>query len=187
MSARRAWTVALGVGAAAAATAAAVAARPAPPHEQPAARVVVQRAQALVDVRPAALGFRLRVTGPRPGVLAETDTGTRVITLHVGAAAVPHLVAHDLAHELGHAFDERRMTAASRAAYLRSRGAETARWWPPNAAADYGTGAGDFAEVFALCHAASPEFRSRLAPRPRDACAALPPAARGPIRLGGSR
>jgi hypothetical protein len=150
-----------------------------------AAPAVVRQAEALVDVSPAALGYRLRVTGPRPGLLAETDTGTRTITLHVGAAAVPHRVAHDLAHELGHAIDDRRMSAAARAAYLRARGAPDAPWWPANAAADYRTGAGDFAEVFALCHAASPEFRSRLAARPRDACAALPRAARAPLAPGG--
>jgi len=190
---RRRRTVAIGIGAAAAAAAAALAApwtagHPAsPPTEQAAARAVVRRAQALVDVRPAALGYRLRVTGPRSGVLAETDTGTRTITLRVGAVAVPHLVAHDLAHELGHAFDERHLTAAARAAYLRARGATAAPWWPANGAADYRTGAGDFAEVFALCHAASPEFRSRLAARPRDPCAALPAAARGPLRWGGRR
>jgi hypothetical protein len=158
-----------------------------PPPERPAGRVVVRRARALVDVRPGALGYRLRVAGPRAGVLAETDTVTRTITLHVGAAAVPHLVAHDLAHELGHAFDERRLTPGARAAYLRARGAARARWWPTSDTADYRTGAGDFAEVFALCHAASPEFRSRLARRPRDACAALPRAARGPLSPGGSR
>jgi hypothetical protein len=185
--------VAVGAGAAAAVATAVALAGPSPagrsapsPPEPPAAGAVVRRAQALVDIRPAALGYRLRITGARPGVLAETDTGTRTITLRVGAAAVPHLVAHDLAHELGHAFDDRHLTAAARAAYLETRGAAGAPWWPANAAADYRTGAGDFAEVFALCHAASPEFRSRLAPRPRDACAALPPAARGPQRSGGS-
>ncbi len=33
---------------------------------------------------------------------------------------------------------------------------------------------GDFAEVFAACHAASPEFRSRLAAPPDDPCGMLP-------------
>jgi hypothetical protein len=190
--ARRRRSMAIGV-VAAATTATALAAPwtpgrfASPVPEQPAAAVVVRRTQALVDVSPAALGYRLRVTGPRSGVLAETDTGTRTITLRVGPAAVPHLVAHDLAHELGHAFDERHLSTAARAAYLRARGAAGASWWPANDAADYRTGAGDFAEVFALCHAASPEFRSRVAPRPSDACAALPPAARGSMRRGGSR
>ena len=36
----------------------------------------------------------------------------------------------------------------------------------------------DFAEVFARCHAASSEFRSRLALPPADPCAVLPAAAR---------
>jgi hypothetical protein len=69
------------------------------------------------------------------------------------------------------------MTPAGRRAYLDGRGVPRAQWWPRNGRADYSVGAGDFAEVYALCHAASPEFRSRLAPRPVDACAMLPAAA----------
>ena len=110
---------------------------------------------------------------------AETDTGARTITLFLDPADAPHRVAHDIAHELGHAWDSRHLDDAGRRAYLRGRGAAGAGWWPDRRSADYATGAGDFAEVFARCHAASPEFRSRLAPAPADACAALPAAARG--------
>ena len=56
-------------------------------------------------------------------------------------------------------------------------------------ASDYRSGAGDFAEVFALCHSVSPVFRSRLAPRPQDPCAVLPKSARDANLgdVGGSR
>jgi hypothetical protein len=86
----------------------------------------------------------------------------------------PHRTAHDLAHEIGHAFDAVHMTPAARRAYLARRGVPHAAWWPRDRHGDYSVGAGDFAEVYALCHAASPDFRSRLAPRPVDACAILP-------------
>jgi hypothetical protein len=149
-----------------------------------AARALVSRAQELVSVAPEQLGYRLRVDGPLAGVSARTDTAARTITLFVSPADAPHRVAHDLGHEVGHAFDAERLTAADRAAYLRARGAPSAPWWPGARASDYHSGAGDFAEVFALCHAASPEYRSRVAARPRDPCGVLPKAART-ANLGG--
>ena len=150
-----------------------------------AARALVRQAERLVTVSPRALGYRVRIAGPRPDVRAQTDTAAHTITLFVSPADAPHRVAHDLGHELGHAFDAVRLSGAQRAAYLRARGAPGAAWWPGGAVSDYRSGAGDFAEVFALCHAASPEFRSRLAPRPRDPCALLPPAARTAMLAGG--
>jgi hypothetical protein len=139
-----------------------------------AARDVVRRAQGLVRASAEALGYRLRVEGPRPGLRAQTDTGARTVTLFVAPHAAAHRVAHDLAHELGHAADASRLSAAQRAEYLRKRGVSRADWWPGDDVSDYRSGAGDFAEVFALCHAASPEFRSRLAGRPQDPCRLLP-------------
>jgi hypothetical protein len=141
-------------------------------------RAVTAAALELVSARPADLGYRLLIAPPRPRVRGVTDRRLRTITLFVGDHEVPHMLAHDLAHELGHAFDDRRMTDRLRRAYLVRRGRPAAQWWPRGRFSDYATGAGDFAEVFALCHAASPEFRSRLAPRPQDPCALLPAAAR---------
>lgn len=144
------------------------AAAPADAH----ARATVARALALIDVRPQELGAVLRVTGPQDGVRADVDPETRVVTLHVRAEPA-HRVAHDIAHELGHLVDHDRMTPPARQAWLRARGAAGRRWWPTGRLSDYATGAGDFAEAFARCHAPSPEFRSRLAPAPADACAML--------------
>jgi hypothetical protein len=138
----------------------------------------VDRAQRLVTLTPAELGYALRVAGPVPGIRGQTDTAARTITLFVSPNDTPNVVAHDLGHELGHAFDARMLTAAQRAAYLRARGVPGAPWFPGARASDYRSGAGDFAEVFALCHAASPVYRSRLAGRPQDPCAALPKSAR---------
>lgn len=87
------------------------------------------------------------------------------------------MIAHDIAHELGHAYDAVRLTDADREAYLTRRGVPGAPWLPEGAS-DYAVGAGDFAEVFALCHAASPDFRGTLAARPDQACESLPVEAR---------
>jgi hypothetical protein len=149
-----------------------------------AVRAVVTRAQTLMSVTPEQLGYRLRIAGPLPGVRGRTDTAARTITLFVSPRDAPHRVAHDLGHEIGHAFDAARLSGAERAAYLRARGVPSAPWWPGRRASDYRSGAGDFAEVFALCHAASPDYRSRLAGRPQDACGALPKPARA-ANLGG--
>jgi len=157
------------------------------PADAAIARVVVKRAQTLVTVRPEQLGYRLRVAGPLAGVRGRTDTAARTITLFVSPTDAPHRVAHDLGHEIGHAFDASRLSATERAAYLRARGVPSAPWWPDGRASDYRTGAGDFSEVFALCHAASPDFRSRLAGRPQDPCAALPKPARTAKLDGGRR
>ncbi len=150
-----------------------------PAVDRAAQRALLERARALVGVREE-LGRRVVLAPPRPGVRAEHDARRRTITLYVNPLDAPHRVAHDLAHELGHAWDAERLEDADRREYLRIRGAPGAPWWPAAPGDDYASGAGDFAEVFARCHAASPEFRSRLAPIPADACAALPETARRP-------
>ena len=124
------------------------------------------------------VGYEVRFAGPRPGVRAQADRRRRVIHVFVRPGDATHRVAHDLAHELGHAVDDRRLSEAERAAYLARRGAPHGAWWPRGARSDLSSGAGDFAEVFARCHAPSPDFRSRLASAPADACAMLPREAR---------
>jgi hypothetical protein len=153
------------------------------PADAAAARAIVGDARALVAVTPAQLGYRLHVAGPVRGLRGRTDTAARTITLYVAPSDVPAAVAHDLGHELGHAFDATRLTDAQRAAYLRARGVPGATWFPDGRTSDYRSGAGDFAEVFALCHAASTVYRSRLAPRPQDPCGVLPKQARA-AKLG---
>jgi hypothetical protein len=139
--------------------------------------VLIRRVLALTASAPG-VGYRVRFSGPRPGVRAQADTRRMQIDVFVRSRDATHRIAHDLAHELGHALDDRRLSSAERAAYLRRRGVPEAAWWPGGARSDLATGAGDFAEVFARCHAPSPDFRSRLAPAPADACAMLPREAR---------
>jgi hypothetical protein len=149
-------------------------------------RALAARVEGLVRLAPAVLGYRLQWGSPRPGTRAEADLRHRVITIYARRGDAPHRVAHDLAHELGHAYDHQRMTEASRRDFLARRGRPDAAWWPAPGQHGYTTGAEDFAEVFALCQAASPEFRSRLAPRPDAACAVLPAGAAGDLEGGTS-
>jgi len=142
-----------------------------------AARATLRAGARLVRLGPARLGVRVELAQPRPGLAARYDRARRTVTIFAAAGTAPHRVAHDLAHELAHAVDVERLTAADRRAYLVRRGSPRAGWWPGPDASDYAVGSGDFAEVFALCHAASPVFRSRLASRPADPCAVLGPAA----------
>ena len=137
------------------------------------APAALRPALALVGVSAQEIGYRLLVAAPRADLRAQVDHGARTITVFLDPAEAPHLVAHDIAHEIGHAVDHVRLSDADRRAYLARRGVADAPWWP-SAADDATSGAGDFAEVFALCHAASPDFRSRLAARPERACSLLP-------------
>ena len=139
---------------------------------------LLERALPLVHLDPRTVGATVRVAGPREGVRAEFDPDSRVVTLFADPRDPSHLLAHDIAHELGHAFDTASMTGAQHDAYLRHRGHAGTRWWARPGAADYAVGAGDFAEVFASCFSASPEFRGRLGPRPDYPCALLPADAR---------
>jgi hypothetical protein len=150
-------------------------------------RMLATQVERLVSgVSPEALGFTLHWGPPRAGTRAVADTGRRQVWLYARAGDTPHRIAHDLAHELGHAYDHRRMSEATRREYLARRGRPEAAWWPERGAHGYASGAEDFAEVFALCHAASPEFRSRLASRPDAPCAVLPRAAAGDLTRRGA-
>jgi hypothetical protein len=106
-------------------------------------------------------------------VRAQVDRSNATISVYLRDGDAPHVVAHDIAHELGHAYDQTRMSDADRRDYLARRGVPDAAWLPTGDS-DYAVGAGDFAEVFALCHSASPDFRGMLAPRPENACELLP-------------
>jgi hypothetical protein len=134
-------------------------------------------ALALVNVDPKTSGYGITFAPGRDGVRAQTDRSTKTISVYLRDGDLPHVVAHDIGHELGHVYDQSSMDAATRAAYLEHRGVAGAAWLP-DGASDYAVGAGDFAEVYALCHAASPDFRSELAPRPESPCDLLPAGAR---------
>jgi hypothetical protein len=128
-----------------------------------------RRALALVTYRNR-LGYRILFAPGRPGIRAKTDKAHRTITIYVRLTDTPQRIAHDIAHELGHAFDARYLGPRARHAYVVLRGRPYAAWLPRHAGSDYASAAGDFAEVFALCHAPSREFRSTFARKPAHPC-----------------
>lgn len=75
-------------------------------------------------------------------------------------------LARILAHELGHAVDVTRNSPEERTAWLAARGTPDAPWWPGNGAADFATGAGDFAEAFSVLEVGARDYRGELAPPP---------------------
>ena len=161
--------------------------RPPPPPQPPrrpprpaSIRPPSARAPACADPRllsrSAWIPDRPRAAPPR--VRAETNAGTHDHDLpRPPRRAASRGARHS--PRLGHAWDARHLDDAGRRAYLRDRGARAPCGGRARSAPTTARARADFAEVFARCHAASPEFRSRLAPPPPDACAALPPAARG--------
>lgn len=74
-------------------------------------------------------------------------------------------VARVLAHELGHAVDVTLNSGDERRAWLDERAAaDGTPWWPTSGGADFETGAGDFAEVFARWQLDNDDFRSEVNP-----------------------
>jgi hypothetical protein len=137
-------------------------------------RATGDRALGLVAYPWHDLGYEIVFAPGQPKVRAQTDLVAHRITVFLGEGDATHRIAHDIGHELGHAYDAKYLTDADRLRYLQQRGVPSATWFPGTKFSDYDTGAGDFAEVFAACHAASPEFRSRLADKPAQACSLIP-------------
>lgn len=76
-------------------------------------------------------------------------------------------LARILSHELGHAVDVTHNAPSEREQWLEQRGlAADTPWWPSSGAADFETGAGDFAESFAAWLVGPEDFRSLVGPTP---------------------
>lgn len=75
-----------------------------------------------------------------------------------------------LAHEFGHAVDVSLNDGDERRRWLEQRATIELQWWPDSGKADFQTGAGDFAEVFAVWMTKdSSDFRSQVGPTPSPA------------------
>ncbi len=88
------------------------------------------------------------------------------IEVFVRPGATSADLARILAHELGHAVDVTKNSGDERRAWLVLRNAESAPWWPGNGLADFATGAGDFAEAFAVWQVGADDYRGELGPPP---------------------
>ncbi|MCU1599737.1 MAG: hypothetical protein JWO22_446 [Frankiales bacterium] len=151
-------------------------ARPAPSAASSSAETRTRRGARLLaslDFDVDALGWTVQWLPGRAGYLGLTDAATRTVSIYVRATHTDAQLRVTLAHELGHVYDLTYGSAASRASYLARRGVSSSTaWWPCAACSDYSSGAGDFAEVFAVYLAGSTDFRSTLAARPSAAEAA---------------
>ncbi len=130
-----------------------------------------QRALDLVsfDWKPALPGWRFRFLAARKGYLAITFREERRIDVFVRMDRSEPAIAHDIAHELGHAVDVTYLNDEDRQEILKIRGLpSTTAWWACNACGDLQTGAGDFAETFAMLFAPRVKFYSELGDEPNE-------------------
>lgn len=87
----------------------------------------------------------------RMGLRALTYPHEKRIEVFVRERDTVRSLHRVLAHEFGHVVDVELNTAADRDRWVAERAlAPNVLWWPDESAADFGTGAGDFAEAFAV-------------------------------------
>ena len=111
--------------------------------------------------------------GPRNGLRALTYPAEHRIEVFVRDSDTPASLHRVLAHELGHVIDVELNSPDDRDRWLAQRGlAGSTTWWPNESAPDFATGAGDFAEAFAVWETGV-TTQSRLAGQPDEADLAL--------------
>ena len=95
--------------------------------------------------------WRVDWSGPRTGIRALTYPSERRIEIFIRADDTAESLHRVLAHELGHVIDVSLNDDADRARWAEQRNIPAGTpWWPSAAAPDFATGAGDFAEAFAV-------------------------------------
>lgn len=110
--------------------------------------------------------YRLVLAGPRPGLLAVTDTGEQTVTIYERSGEPRALERKVLAYETGHVLDFSCLTNRQRRSWSRLRHI-SGLWYAPDLHPEQGTGAGDFADVFSAWAVGPAYFQSRPI-RPRD-------------------
>lgn len=111
--------------------------------------------------------------GPRNGLRALTYPAEHRIEIFVRDSDTAASLHRVLAHELGHVIDVELNSPDDRDRWLAQRGlAGSTTWWPNESAPDFATGAGDFAEAFAVWETGV-QTQSTLAGQPDDADLAL--------------
>jgi hypothetical protein len=111
-------------------------------------------------------GWQVSFLGRDDAYYGMTLVEERRIEVYVRQEQTPADIAGVLAHELGHAVDVTLLCWRDRYEWLTSRGqAPTARWYVGDGASDFESGAGDFAEAFAVWQVGRDSW-SRLAGDP---------------------
>lgn len=114
-------------------------------------------------------GWRIEFVSGASNIAGYTWSREERIEVFVRPGATSADLARILAHELGHAVDVSKNDGDERREWLAARNAEEAPWWPGNGLADFATGAGDFAESFAVWQVGAVDYRGELAPAPTEA------------------
>jgi hypothetical protein len=95
--------------------------------------------------------LRIEFLGPRNGLRALTYPAEHRIEIFVRDSDTPATLHRVLSHEMGHVIDVELNSPEERDRWLVERGiADSVVWWPSASAPDFATGAGDFAEAFAV-------------------------------------
>lgn len=96
-------------------------------------------------------GWQVEFRGERPGIRALTYPHDRLVEIFVRDSDTPESLHRVFAHELGHVADVAFNDDADRQRWAEQRNLpEGTPWWPSAEAPDFHTGAGDFAEAFAV-------------------------------------
>lgn len=111
-------------------------------------------------------GWEIEFVSGAGNIAGYTWSREQRIEVFVRPGATSSDLARIFAHELGHAVDVSKNDGDERRAWLAARGVETAAWWPGNGLADFSTGAGDFAEAFAVWQVGAGDYRGELGPPP---------------------
>jgi len=111
-------------------------------------------------------GWQIQFVSGASNIAGYTWSREERIEVFVRPGATSADLARILAHELGHAVDVSRNSGDDRREWLAVRGIDEAPWWPGNGLADFATGAGDFAESFAVWQVGDEDYRGELGPSP---------------------
>ncbi len=121
------------------------------------------------DWRTAFPNWDVQFLGPRNGIRALTYPSEKRVEIFVRSSDTAATLHRVFAHELGHVIDVELNSAADRDRWLEQRGLSgSTRWWPNAESPDFATGAGDFAEAFAVWETGV-TTRSTLAGQPTRA------------------
>lgn len=110
------------------------------------------QAEALLpfDWQTALPGWTIVYRGPSSEFRGLTYPYDNTIEMFVRETDTPESLAGILAHEIGHAVDVTHFGDSERNRWRDARGISDRQWWPDAYASDFESGAGDFAEAFAV-------------------------------------